>query len=137
MKKFQLLLISSLLLLLFASSCKKDLFEDKLVGIWELRQSGGFDLGPNVNYLPGNGTKYVFAEGNVFERYEGNNLVSRTTYTTTRGSGCVEAKSSNFLVMGDKANPSGHEVRVNGDNLTISNPPCVVDGGWSVYTRIR
>lgn len=124
--------------LLFLNSCKKENIEVRqFYGTWEIRSSESFYPSGSVFYEPGNGTYIELKPDGTINRYENAKPTSSETFRIVQKDiTACKWSTSNYLAI-EYGSGSYEQIRVNGDTLRISIPPCWQDGGITTYIRMK
>lgn len=124
-------------LLISVMSCKKDLGSTKseIVGTWEYERYSGFPF--NIPALPpGNGKIIVIGDDGLYERKQQDTLLFRGSYSLNKKKDCHPTNST--VTFSTSENPGSFAyVEISEGKLLLSSSNCNVDGGTSIYIRIK
>jgi hypothetical protein len=125
-------------LIIFVSSCKKENIEVRqFYGTWEIRSATGFGPSLSQNYEPGSGTYIELKPDGRINRYENATPTSSETFRIVKKDiTACKWSTSNYLAI-EYGSGSYEQIRVNGDTLRMSTPPCWEDGGTVIYVRMK
>ncbi len=131
-----ILLLAALIML--ASACKKDnINTSQFYGTWGIRSSVSFYPSGSNFYEPGNGTYIELKPGGRINRYESAQPISSETFRIVKKDiTACKWSTSNYLAI-EYESGNYEQIRVNGDTLRISTPPCWEDAGIVTYVRIN
>lgn len=126
--------LAILLLIVLASSCRKDHFTKDLRGTWEL--ASAYTFGGPVPYPPGNGNLLILRKDKTFEQQQPGQATQQGYYTLESKEDCSPRTDKKMLVLHFSTYEQEAYVEVKDNTLFLSTSNCIADGGTSTYRRL-
>ena len=128
--------MSLIVLLVAAVSCHDGGLEDDIIGKWEIQESTCFGCPVMFTTYPeGNGNILIFKSNGAYERRENNVAVFKGKYSIKKSEVCD--KEDDALHTNESPGTTSDIVSIESGKLQLNTPPCLADGGITVYRRLK
>ncbi len=132
MKKLILVIAAGISL----TACQKERVNKMISGKWEFVVFVGYgNFDPPLP--PGNGRIIEFGRDGSFKRFAHDTLLFKGNYSITPQKNCFPNRVSPFLKTSDPSFYNESVINVQGDSLFLSTSSCLIDGGASIYRKIK